>query len=54
MVGAYVKSDKLDSVKKFHEEFTKKITEDNCINNFYFMKESKDPNNPGTKPVTND
>ena len=54
MVGAYVKSDKLDSVKKFHEEFTKKITEDNCINNFYFMKESEDPNNPGTKPVTDD
>ena len=54
MVGAYVKSDKLDSVNKFHTEFTKKLRQKNCVNDFYFMKESEDPNNPGIKPVTDD
>ena len=54
MVGAYVKSDKLGSVNKFHTEFTKKLRQNNCVNDFYFMKESEDPNNPGIKPVTDD
>ena len=54
MVGAYVKSDKLDSVKKFHNAFTDKLKQQKCVNDFYSMKESEDPNNPGTKPVTDD
>ena len=54
MVGAYVKSDKLDSVKKFHTAFTDKLKQQKCVNDFYSMKESEDPNNPGTKPVTDD
>ena len=54
MVGAYVKSDKLDSVKKFHTAFTDKLKQQKCVNDYYSMKESKDPNNPGTKPVTDD
>ena len=54
MVGAYVKSDKLDSVKNFHIAFTDKLKQQKCVNDYYSMKESKDPNNPGTKPVTDD
>ena len=54
MVGAYVKSDKLRSVKDFHTAFTEKLNQEKCVNNFYFMKESEDPNNPGIKPVTDD
>lgn len=54
MVGAYVKSDKLESVNAFHTAFTEKLKQENCVNDFYFMKESEDPNNPGIKPVTDD
>ena len=54
MVGAYVKSDKLGSVNKFHTAFTDKLKQQKCVNDFYSMKESEDPNNPGTKPVTDD
>ena len=45
MVGAYVKSDKLDSVKKFHTVFTKKLEQSKCVNDYYSMQEVKKGNN---------
>ena len=45
MVGAYVKSDKLENVKKFHTAFTKKLEQSKCVNDYYSMQEVKKENN---------
>ena len=45
MVGAYVKSDKLENVKKFHTTFTKKLEQSKCVNDYYSMQEVKKENN---------
>ena len=50
MVGAYVKSDKLDSVKKFHTVFTKKLEQSKCVNDYYSMQEVKKNNQIVTEP----
>ena len=45
MVGAYVKSDKLEKVTKFHTAFTKKLDQSKCVNDYYSMQEVKKENN---------
>ena len=45
MVGAYVKSDKLENVKNFHTAFTKRLEQSKCVNDYYSMQEVKKENN---------
>ena len=45
MVGAYVKSDKLENVKNFHTAFIKKLEQSKCVNDYYSMQEVKKENN---------
>lgn len=57
LVGAYVESNKMESVKAFHESFTRKLDEKNCVNDFYSMKDApkKNPNDPDrTIPTATD
>ena len=57
LVGAYVESNKMESVKAFHESFTRELDEKNCVNDFYSMKDApkKNPNDPDrTIPTATD
>ena len=57
LVGAYVESSKLGSVKAFHESFIRKLDERNCVNDFYSMKDApkKNPSDPDrTIPTATD
>jgi len=57
LVGAYVESSKLGSVKAFHESFIRKLDERKCVNDFYSMKDApkKNPSDPDrTIPTATD
>ena len=45
MVGAYVKSNHLNSVKDFNDQFTKKLDQSKCVNDYYSMQEVKKGDN---------